>query len=445
MKLLSRVVWSEGMYLSPQHFQAQNRYFEDSVRFAIEHAWFEPWGLSSYELDHSAIANGRVRLISAKGIFRYGLTFDLNANCDLPVPPNIQEIFPSGGDSLDILLAVPEWQEQQPNCASEGNSGNMRYQAGELSVRDLNTGTDEKKIKICKKNIAILTQNEIGDGWLTIPLARIKRNEAGSFSYDGSFVPPCTKIKASPWLKEFLRQLIEVLKVKRTTVTLPRNRAGGFSQLEILKFWFLHTINDALATFQHLHNKKDGHPEELFREMSRIAGALCTFKLASDPAQLPKYNHCELYRCFQALGKHIREHLDVMVPENTITVPIRPSPPNYYFGDITDQACFVRSRWILGIGSPAGEADVMTKTPYLVKVCSGEFIEKLVQRAMPGLALSHLPVPPSAISAKLELQYFSINKSGPCWTHICDTRQVGIYVPNDLTNATVELEVILES
>lgn len=445
MKLLSRVVWSEGMYLSPQHFQAQSRYFEDSVRFAVEHAWFEPWGLSSYELDQSAIANGRVRLISAKGIFQDGLTFDFNSECNPPDARNIQELFPSGAGYLDILLAVPVWKEQQPNCASNGYSGNIRYQAGELSVRDLNTGTDEKKIKICRKNIAILTQNETDDGWLTIPLARVKRDEAGGFSYERNFVPPCTRTTASPWLTDLIGQLIEVLRVKRSTITLSRNRAGGFSQLEVSKFWFLHTINDALATFQHLNNKKDAHPEEMFREMSRIAGALCTFKLTSDPAGLPQYNHCKLYNCFEALGKHIREHLDVMVPSNTINVPIRSSPPNYYYGDITDQACFGRSRWILGIGSRAGEADVMTKTPNLVKVCSGEFIEKLVQRAMPGLVLSHLPVPPSAISAKLELQYFSISKSGPCWTHICETRQVGIYVPNDLPNAKVELEVVLES
>ena len=29
MKHLSRLVWSEGMYLGPHHFQAQSRYFED--------------------------------------------------------------------------------------------------------------------------------------------------------------------------------------------------------------------------------------------------------------------------------------------------------------------------------------------------------------------------------------------------------------------------------
>ena len=50
MKLLSRVVWSEGMYLGPHHFQVQNRYFEDSIRFAASSLWFSSFGLAGVEL-----------------------------------------------------------------------------------------------------------------------------------------------------------------------------------------------------------------------------------------------------------------------------------------------------------------------------------------------------------------------------------------------------------
>ena len=51
MKNLSRVVWSEGMYLGPHHFQVQNRYFEDSIRFVTSSLWFESYGLIGVELD----------------------------------------------------------------------------------------------------------------------------------------------------------------------------------------------------------------------------------------------------------------------------------------------------------------------------------------------------------------------------------------------------------
>jgi len=69
MKLLSRVVWSEGMYLGPHHFQVQSRYFEDSIRFAISSLWFASYGLSGVELDADALHNGTVSLLHARGVF----------------------------------------------------------------------------------------------------------------------------------------------------------------------------------------------------------------------------------------------------------------------------------------------------------------------------------------------------------------------------------------
>ena len=44
MNSLSSVVWSEGMYLGPHHFQAQNRYFEDSVHFVTSNLWADSFG-----------------------------------------------------------------------------------------------------------------------------------------------------------------------------------------------------------------------------------------------------------------------------------------------------------------------------------------------------------------------------------------------------------------
>jgi len=80
----------------------------------------------------------------------------------------------------------------------------------------------------------------------------------------------------------------------------------------------------------------------------------------------------------------------------------------------------------------------------LVKVCSAKFVGELVKRALPGLTLTHLPAPPAAISPKVTTQYFSVTKSGPCWDHIVETKEVGIYVPGDIPNAEVELLVVLE-
>jgi type VI secretion system protein ImpJ len=214
---------------------------------------------------------------------------------------------------------------------------------------------------------------------------------------------------------------------------------------DVATFWFRHAINSALAPLRHLYTTKRGHPEELFQEMSRLAGALCTFGLDSHPRTLPAYDHCQLQVCFEELDRHIREHLEIILPSRAIAIPLVRTAPNFYEGNVTDARALGTARWLLGIHSPIGDADLIQKTPVAVKICSAKFVPELVKRALPGMPVTHVPVPPSAIAPKVEYQYFSISRVGACWEHIMQTRRVGIYVPGDLPEAELELVVVPES
>src|SRR5205823_1173673 len=149
--------------------------------------------------------------------------------------------------------------------------------------------------------------------------------------------------------------------------------------------------------------------------------------------------------CFEPLDDHIRRLLEVVIPSQTIVIPLTQIDRYFYEGDIKDQRCLGRARWILGIHSPMGEADLITKTAQFVKVCSAKFIRELVKRALPGLPLTHLQVPPASVVAKVDHQYFTISRSGPCWEHILQTRRVGIYVPGELPAPDMDLIIVLES
>jgi type VI secretion system protein ImpJ len=63
---------------------------------------------------------------------------------------------------------------------------------------------------------------------------------------------------------------------------------------------------------------------------------------------------------------------------------------------------------------------------------------------MAGLSLTHLPAPPPAIPVRVETQYFGVSRDGPFWDHIVQTHRVGIYVPGEVTDAELELLVILD-
>lgn len=451
MKNLSRVVWSEGMYLGPHHFQVQSRYFEDSIQFAASALWFEGYGLVGCALDAEALRNGTLSVLHARGILPDGLAFHM-PECDaLPPARNIADLFPPTREKVTVLLAIPERQQNGVNCALPGMPAapSARYTAESRLAYDETTGRDEKPVSFGRKNFALLLDTELPEGDVGLPIARVQRDGSGHFIFDPDFIPPCTQIGASERLMQILRRLIGILEEKSAAMSAGGGAAGRswaeYSTRDIAQFWLLHTVNSALAPLRQMYEARRVHPEELYVEMLRLGGALCTFTIDSHPRELPLYNHLALDECFGALDHHIRVNLETVVPTNAVLIPLHKSADYFYEGDVTDQRCLDRSRWILSIRAALGEVDLIARTPQLVKVCSKLFVPRLVERALPGMALTHLPVPPSAIAAQVDAQYFSVSRGGPCWDHIVQTRQVGVYVPGELPDATLELLVILES
>jgi len=445
MRLLSRVVWSEGMYLGPHQFQAQNRYFEDSLHFAATAFGFEPYGFLGYSLDADALRNGTACLLHARGLFADGLPFNM-PECDpLPPPREIAELFPPTSDSLTLLLAVPSRKANGPNCSVADGAGNSRYVGEVRSIPDENTGNDERPVRVGRKNIRLLLDPEPREGFESMAIARIMRDGSGHYIFDPHFIPPCLQISASDRLLMMVKQLIEILEEKSATLAgTGSGKINEYSPREIASFWLLHAVNTSAAALRHLWQSKRGHPEEAFLEMSRLAGSLCTFSLDSHPRALPLYDHERLGERFAELERHIRRHLEIVVPTNCLEIQLRKTDAYFWEGEISDARCFGQARWVLGIRSAVGDAELITRGPQLVKVCSSKFVGELVKRAMPGLTLTHLSVVPSAIRAKMEMQYFGINRSGPFWIHIMETKRVGVYVPEELPNPELELLVVLE-
>jgi type VI secretion system protein ImpJ len=300
-----------------------------------------------------------------------------------------------------------------------------------------------------RKNIELRLDTEPTSDLVTLPIARITRSGSGQFVFDPAFIPPCVEISASDPLMALLGRLIEILEDKSSRFS--RTASGGkerswaeFSTREIANFWLLHTVNSALAPLRHHYLTKRGHPEELYREMLRLGGALCTFAFESHPSSLPLYDHRDLEKSFGGLDHHIRTHLETIVPTQYIEIPLVKRADYFYEGKVADQRVLDRSRWIFSVRSAISEPELIARTPQLVKLCSKQFVPQLVNRALPGLALTHLPVPPSAIPVRADCQYFSVSRTGPCWDHIVQTREIGLYVPGDLPAPSLELLVVLE-
>src|SRR5579875_1419214 len=155
MRTLTKPVWSEGMYLGPHHFQAQNRYFEDALNFVTASLWRDACGFSGLQFDQDALRNGTLALTHARGLFADGLAFDLPGSDAAPAPRDFSALFSPVADSLTMHFAVPALVSDGQNTSLDSPSKTARYTAANLNLPDQNTGLDEKSVKIGRKNLQL--------------------------------------------------------------------------------------------------------------------------------------------------------------------------------------------------------------------------------------------------------------------------------------------------
>lgn len=461
MKFLSPVVWSEGMQLAQHHFQTQSRYLEETADFVFSSLFHCSWGVSRCELDAHALANDTVSLIHARGTMPDGLSFQFPDD-PLPDPIKASERFSAVQESQRVLLTIPPHRTGQANCAAQGEDGSetTRFVADVRTVADETTGTDEKPVSLARKNFHLVLDGEPTDDLVTLPLARILRDHRGQFVYDPDFIPPCVQIGASERLLSLTARLVDILDAKSDTMRREREARqlplAEYASREILNFWITHAVHAGVAPLRHHLQTRSAHPERLYVDLARLAGALCTFSMDAHPRDLPPYDHEAPSACFNALEQHIRRLVDIFLPTNAVPIPLRPAETHFFQGDVTDKRCLSpTSRWYLGVRSSAGRGELLAEVPRLIKVCSGgEDIVKIVERALPGLTLEHEPNPPSAISPRVGTQYFHVrtnvgaNKEGTapwvCWQRMNTESKVGVYVPAAIPEVELDLIVLLE-
>lgn len=436
------------MHLGPHHFQTQSRYFEDTLWFLNSNLRPEPWGFLHYSIDTEAMQNGLAVLSFASGIMPDGLIFDL-PDCDsIPEPAKLSTLFNSTDSEIVLHLAIPVRQDQGLDCDTTPNR-NTRYSAEQRTLRDDSAGQGEFKVVLARKNLVLLSEAQLSDDTVSFPIARIVRDGKGGFACDPDFVPPCLRIGACESLVLILHRLVQTIDEKAVHTRNARHSSRGFelgtSALDVGHYWFLHSLCSTLPALRHHLQDRRSHPEDVYRDLARLAGSLSTFSLESAPDEIPPYRHRDLTSTFKNLDSLIRRYLEIVTPSNSVSLNFRKTGNYFYEATVTDERCLRNARWVLGIRSSINDSVLLRQTPRLTKICSAEGVSKLVQRALPGLELMHLPVPPAALNAHADMHYFSISLSGACWQHILQTKQVGVYMPGELGDATFELTIIVET
>lgn len=453
------------MYLAPHHFQAQRRHFDDAVALTLSTLFAFAYGVVSAALDEEALRNGTLALLHARGILPDGTPFSIPDGDAAPAPSRLADRFSPTRDGHVVHLALPAWQRDGANvrgvdAGGAGDaeapaawaspleaSGDPRFVAVAHEVVDEVSGQERSSIPFAAKNLRLALDDELVPGDVTLPVAWVRRDGAGHFVVDPAFVPPCLQISASARLLTLLQQMVGMLDAKGAALAALAGAAGSgpsaYAGNEVATRWLLHAVRSAEAPLRHLLTTRNAHPERLWLELSRLAGALCTFSLTSQARDLPTYAHDDLGNCFSALERHIREHLDIVVASRAIVMPLVRTSDVLFATPVTDPRCIdPAARWFLAVRSSIGPVETAVRVPSLAKACASRFVLELVRRAFPGMPLEHLPAPPAGIAPRPDTAYFEITLSGPCAQGIRDTREFGVYLPDGVPDAAVELVVL---
>jgi len=445
MTRLEPVVWTKGTFLSPQHLQQQDRFLEGLLRFQVESLAFRPWGFRVLEISRPALAAGTLEISRASGIFRDGLRFDIPGSDRAPDPKPLAELFARERDTIEIHLAVPQLRDCGRNVASR--DADARYRAEVEVFMDENTGASERPVQVARKNLRLLAEDDSTEGYATLRVARVCRTQAGTFESVPRFVPPLLDFYASEYLLALARRLVEVLAARSSSLAAVRRQKNqslaDFTISDIANFWLLYTVNTAFPALNHLFKTRGGHPENLFAAMLELAGALTAFSFDIHPRDLPLYDHDDLGGCFTALDETLCTLLDTVIPANFVTLPLKLVQNAIYAASIDDDKYFANTRMYLAISAEAPQADLVARVPQLVKVCSANQIEHIVRQALPGMSLTYVASPPSALPVKLNYQYFSLGQQGAAWEATRRARTLAAYVPADLPNPQLELLILL--
>ncbi len=439
----NKTVWSEGMFLRPQHFQQHDRYFETLVRGRCGGLQPYDWGIRSLTIDNKLLALGKFSLVECSGVFPDGTPFNLPENDDLPLPIDI----PVDVTNCIVYLCLSANLLGTIEVDTNENVNNLsRYRAKEVEIKDANVASNlSSAVLVAKLHTKLMLQTQERAGYVCIGIGRISESKINkSVLLDEQFIPSTFDCNASEVTKGFITRIYGLLQSSGYQLAGKATEAGTGGVAEIADYMKLQIINRAEPLFEHLQNIPGFHPESLYRQLVQLAGELCTFstKFKRRAISFSAYKHDDLQSTF----KLVMQELPELIGGDTSGGPIRIdlSAPQYGIrvGIVHDINLFNHAVFILAVNAQIPVEQIRQIFPAQVKIAPVEQIANLIRNALPGISIHALPVAPRQIRFNAGFTYFELNKQNDLWRQMPQSGGFAIHIPGEFPGLELEFWAI---
>lgn len=438
----NKVVWSEGLFLRPQLFQQQERYFEYLThrRSAPLGPFF--WGFSRCEMDEESLLFGKLVFKSGAGVFPDGAPFDL-PGCAPPPPLTIAPEH----QGQTIYLAVPLRLDNTEETAFSEREGSLaRFLAYDTELRDSNAiGLGPKPVQLASLRLRLLPERELTQSWIGLPLTRVEALHAdGSVTLHSSeHIPPVTGYGANSLLREWVVQLHGLTRLRGDALAAHLSGVDGRTgpTAEMVDYLLLQVLNRYEPLLEHINHVEQTTPVDLYRTLAMYAGELATFLRPQTrrPPPLPAYDHAQLYPSIKPLVEEILHFLNQVLIRGAQPIPLTEQAHGIRTAATLPAELAGYSNLVLEVGAQLSPEVLQQQFLAQTKISQPQHLQELIHSHLPGLTMVPLPIPPRQIPFNSGFIYFELLRSGPFWEQIARQGGLALHVAGHFPELKIKL------
>ncbi|MBD3182227.1 type VI secretion system baseplate subunit TssK [Candidatus Poribacteria bacterium] len=447
MSKYNKIIWSEGMFLTPHHFQQWDRYHDSLLHLRIKAFAPYHWGLLNLDINRDSLENGTFMILKCQGIFPEGVYINIPEVDDPPLSREVGDYFDPSLRTLGVYLTIPIDRPGSVNYQLEQDDiKELPYKREFVKVVDETTGDNEQEIPVTKKNLKILFEGESLDSHEYIKIAELKRLSSGIIAVNDSYIPACLSVSASQQLLGIIRRVVERLIAKSNTFS-EQMPSRQLSNTNTANLWQLQIINSFIPELNHIYRNQREHPVGVYRLLARLAGNLSALSSDVNPADLPQYNHDDIYNSLGELENIVLNLLQLIAPVTEAPppspkyrfIPLNQPRRSLYEGIIEDQLLDSKYSFYIAVKCEGDQSEMISEIPQQTKIASFSDIDLLIGRALRGIAVSYSPTPATAIPRKTGYSYFLLDSKSDFWSGVRSSGAMAIYIPDSLGEIQVEL------
>jgi type VI secretion system protein ImpJ len=420
LKRHRKVVWQEGMFIAPQHFQQQERYLNHYIeRYVGALAAAKGHGLTSLQTDAERLNIGQFSLMYCQGVFSDGSYFESDRELLLEIPDGTLE--------QKIYLALPLIVEGEAQTGAIEYK--RRYFVESSSLYDSSDdGSNSIDAELADVNIRLLLEGEDLSGLTTIAIARVlEKRESGKVILDQSFIPGVLHYGASPLLSDRLKEM-QVLVEARAQAVVERISSGKerkSDQALMHEYMWMQTLNRWIPWISLTLAQPNTAIDEFYQQLLTFSAELCVFTpsvaatsrplVISDPAGN-----------FLPLFSQLREQLSLVQSDRVREFS--------WDSNLFEKRRILRTaignihtmenyRFVLSVKSSIGAANLMRLFPISCKLCGLSQVSEVVRNGLSGVSLTALPVAPTELKPRTDICYIEIDTHHKYWQELVEKRE----------------------